>query len=217
MVIFAEVKREKHIAVITSDIVNSSDLNSKHLGEIRHLILGLKHESILLKPEFYRGDSFQLAVKQLNAAEVALKYRTAVIEWNDSVDLRISIGLGSVSSWKENVLLSGGTAFERSGKMLDQMKQKEIRLAIITGDKELNDELETYCFLIDTILNAMTSAQANALFYKLEGYSQLEISEKLQISQPAVSKTLKAANWKAVDKFLQRYRQIIEKNYGGSE
>ena len=41
---------------------------------------------------------------------------------------------------------------------------------------------------------------------------QEQIGEILGISQPAVSKTIKAANWKAIEKFLKRYEQIIEKN-----
>jgi len=71
--------------------------------------------------------------------------------------------------------------------------------------------------MADALIKSFSSVQANVLFYKLDGTPQNKIAEILNISQPSVSKTLKAANWKVIEKFLERYEQIIEKNYGISE
>jgi predicted transcriptional regulator len=84
----------------------------------------------------------------------------------------------------------------------------------VAGNKELDKELETYCFMADALIKGFSSVQANVLFYKLDGIPQDKIAEILNISQPSVSKTLKAANWKVIEKFLERYEQIIEKHYG---
>lgn len=148
---------------------------------------------------------------------LAMKFRMEVRRKNEASDLRISIGIGEVRTWNEDVLLADGTAFERSGKNLDNLKEKDLHIIIVTGNKELDRELETYCYMADVLLKGLSSTQANVLFYKLDRMPQEEIGKLLKISQPSVSKTLKAANWKVLEKFLERYEQIIEKNYGTSE
>lgn len=207
----------KIISVITGDIVNSSNLDDSQKRIVQNSVSKLNHENILLKPKFFRGDSFQLAVKPEIALILALKIRAELRRRNQINDVRVSIGIGEISLWNEDVLLSGGSAFERSGKNLDNLKEIGIRIAITTGNQELDEELETYCFLADVLLKSLSSAQANVLFYKLDNIPQEEIGKLLKISQPSVSKTLKAANWKAIEKFIKRYKQIIEKKYGTFE
>lgn len=211
------VKKNRQIAVITGDIVNSSVLNEAQKKLIQNGIEQFMHEGILLKPRFYRGDSFQLATKPMVALLLALKYRMEVRRKNEDADLRTSIGIGEVSSWNEDVLLADGPAFVLSGKKLDSLKKKDLNIIIVTGNKELDRELETYCYMADVLLKSFSSVQANMLFYKLDRIPQEKIAEILNISQPSVSKTLKAANWRVIEKFLERYEQIIEKNYGNSE
>ncbi|WP_372935645.1 hypothetical protein, partial [Mariniphaga sediminis] len=211
------VKQQKQIAVITGDIVNSSILKEDQRKIIQAKIERFVHEGILLKTRFYRGDSFQLAVEPFAALLLALKFRMAVRRLNEGNDVRISIGIGEVSAWNEDVLLSNGSAFERSGKNLDKLKKKGLRIIIVTGNSELDNELETYCYMADVLIKNLTSVQANVIFHKLDDTPQEQIGEMLNVSQPAVSKTLKAANWKAIEKFLGRYRQIVEKNYGITE
>jgi len=229
---------QKHIAVITGDIVNSSKMSEEEKSNIQNWFDQLTGNAILLKPKFFRGDSFQLAVKPESALTLALKCRAELRSQNERNDARISIGIGEVTTWNEDVLLSNGPAFERSGKNLDELKGKGLRIIIVTGNEELDKELETYCFMADSLIKKMTSVQANVVYYKLEGMfrkqsedvlnitgvtttttslPQEQIGVVLGISQPAVSKALKAANWKAIQKFLERYKQIIEKNYGTSE
>lgn len=235
------MKKNRQIAVITGDIVNSSVLNEAQKKLIQNGIEQFMHEGILLKPRFYRGDSFQLAAKPMVALLLALKYRMEVRRKNEAADLRTSIGIGEVSSWNEDVLLADGPAFVLSGKKLDSLKKKDLNIIIVTGNKELDRELETYCYMADVLLKNLSSVQANVIFYKLEGMlyeynnkifnstdeitptttttlmPQEQIGDVIGISQPAVSKTLKAANWKVIEKFLGRYEQIIEMNYGNSE
>lgn len=207
----------KIISVITGDIVNSSNLDDSQKRIVQDSVSQLNHENILLKPKFFRGDSFQLAVKPEIALIFALKIRADLIRRNKITDVRVSIGIGEISFWNEDVLLSEGPAFERSGKKLDKLKELEVRIAITTGNKELDEELETYCFLVDVLLRSLSTVQANVLFYKLDKIPQEEIGKLLKVSQPSVSKTLKAANWKAIEKFIKRYTQIIEKKYGTFE
>lgn len=219
-----------NIAVITGDIVSSSTLSEEEKSLFREKVKVINAESILLGLEFYRGDSFQLATTQLQLSLlIALKIRTEMKCIKDMNDVRISIGIGKISEWNENILLATGPAFERSGKNLDRLKKRGLNLIIVTGNKELDDELETYCELIDPYLSNLSVNQANIVRLKIEDAikwqlnqgepttTQEDISSQFNITQPAVSKSLKTANWKVIKKFMERYSRIIENNYGNSE
>ncbi len=211
------MKELEQIAVITGDIVNSSILKEEDKKVIQNEIENFSHYGILLSPRFYRGDSFQLAAKPEDALLLVLKFRMGIRRQNEASDLRAAIGIGRVTVRQNDVLLSDGPAFELSGRNFDKLKEKNIRTIIVTGNKELNDELETYCFMADILINALSVAQANIIYHKLDGISQKQIAGILNISQPAVSKALRAANWIAVEKFIERYAQIIKKHYGSFE
>jgi hypothetical protein len=176
-------------------------------------IEGYQDKGILLKPRFYRGDSFQMAVNNEIALLLALKFRAEMKRWKETNDVRVSIGIGEIAHWNDDVLLAGGIAFERSGKNLDKLKELGLNIIIVTGMPELDDELETYCYMTDEFIKNQTGVQANMVFQMLNGVSQIEIAKMLNISQPSVSKSLKAANWKIVERFLKRYERIIQNHY----
>src|SRR3982750_360612 len=86
-------------AVLTGDIVNSTKLTSVNekriLKQLKSILLAGKHE-------FYRGDSFQVYIKDASQAlRIALLCRMAAMaippdENGTRSDVRISIGIGSV-------------------------------------------------------------------------------------------------------------------------
>jgi predicted transcriptional regulator len=67
--------------------------------------------------------------------------------------------------------------------------------------------------MADEFIKNQTAVQANLVFQMLNGVPQVEIARRLGISQPSVSKSLKAANWKLIERFLKRYERIIQNNY----
>lgn len=207
------MKLKKQIAVITADVVGSSLLSEAEIKFFQEKIEGYKDKAIEIKPRFYRGDSFQLAVKPSAALLLALKFRAEIKKWKEKNDVRISIGIGGVTKWNDDVLLAYGSAFERSGKNLDSLKETGLNIIIVTGNAELDDELETYCYMADEFIKNQTAVQANLVFQMLNGVPQIEIARRLGISQPSVSKSLKAANWKLIERFLKRYERIIQNNY----
>jgi hypothetical protein len=210
------VKLKKQIAVITADVVDSSILSEAEKKFFQEKIEGYKEKEIVLKPRFYRGDSFQLAVKPIAALLLALKFRIEIKQWKEKNDVRVSIGIGEISNWNDDVLLAGGSAFELSGKNLDNLKETGLNMIIVTGNAELDDELETYCYMADEFVKNQTAVQASLVFQMLNGVPQIEIAKMLNISQPSVSKSLKAANWKLIERFLKRYERIIQKNYANN-
>lgn len=211
------MESNQEIAVLTCDIIESSLLSADELKEYQQIIESLGNEEILLHPQFYRGDSFQLATKPADALEIAVKIRIEMKRLHEQNDVRVSVGIGKVSTLNENVLFSTGSAFEISGKNLDQLKNRKLNFLIQTENTLLNDELETYCFFADVIINGFTKIQSNVIFYKLQGLDQAEIAKTLDISQPAVSKSLKTAIWQTIERFMKRYKTLINQNYGSND
>lgn len=207
------MKNNEEIAVLTCDIIESSLLSAEELTAFQQKIESLGDERILILSQFYRGDSFQLATKPADALEIAVRIRIEMKRIHEKNDVRISVGIGKVSTLNENVLLSTGSAFEISGKNLDQLKNRKLNLLIQTEDLLLNDELETYCYFADVIMNGFTKIQSNIIFYKLQGLDQAGIANISEISQPAVSKSLKTANWQTIERFMKRYKTLINQNY----
>jgi hypothetical protein len=211
------MKQETTIAVLTCDIVDSSLLQESELKEYQQRIKSVGESSVLLIPQFYRGDSFQLATKTTDALDIAIQIRIELKRFYELNDVRISIGVGEVKTLNENVLLSTGTAFEISGKNLDQLKGWKLNLYIQTDNSLLNDELETYCYFADAVISGFTKIQSNIIYLKMQGLAQSEIANKLGISQPSVSKSLKSANWQTIERFLKRYKTLVNQNYGSNE
>lgn len=205
------------MAVITCDIVESALLSAVELKEYQQIVESLGDGQVLIHPRFYRGDSFQLATKPIDALEIAIRIRIEMKRLHEQNDVRVSVGIGKISTLNENVLFSTGPAFEISGKNLDQLKNRKLNLLIQTEDSLLNDELETYCYFADVIFNGFTKIQSNVIFYKLQGLDQTEIARILDISQPAVSKSLKTANWQTIERFMKRYTTLINQNYGSND
>ena len=140
--------------VITGDIIESTKLSD---DENNTLIQGLKYiideleQNKTIRGEIFRGDSLQCLVhKPSQTLKIALLIKTYV-KGIDSInkkqkneldklinkpifDIRLAIGIGEINSEKEKLSISQGEAFNLSGRLLDDMKNKQT-IAIKTNDR----------------------------------------------------------------------------------
>lgn len=211
-------RKNKFIAVITGDIIGYSKFGAagrQRLQErLKHLFKtssGLSSRPVRF--EIFRGDSFQGVIQDASAAlEVALWLRASLLEADPDTtryDCRIAIGVGQADLVSESVLESDGEAFRNSGPLLDSMENEQL-IAIRTPHPAANEELKVVCILADVILKRWTQVQARAIRHTLQGESQQQTAGALQVSQPAVSKSLKTAGWNAIETFIYRYKQLIQ-------
>ena len=111
-------------AVITADIVNSTQLGKP---DERKLLKTLEEIFQHNKLEFYRGDSFQVYLKDatealgliLHARAAALKLVPAISE--PIFDVRASIGIGAVHLPVRSLSTASGEAFLLSGRAFDNI------------------------------------------------------------------------------------------------
>lgn len=223
-------------AIINGDIIKSSKMSiNDKVDFMRHLQRGFefmrknKSLGIVRNFEIYRGDSFQGALSKPEMALRAVLLLRSLSRMNqptmvkvntarkkvldtpfDVIDLRIAVGIGEISVLAPKLMESDGEAFRISGQLFDSMKGPGANLAIETPSMEINRELEASWALVDAIVNKWTRLQAEAIYYCLQDYSQVEIANRLlNVSPPALSQRLKAAGWSAIEKMIAYFESNI--------
>ncbi len=200
-------------AVITGDIINSTAIEiAERERLLKKLVEFLKDidNTYDVISETFRGDSFQCFVHNPSTSlKIALLQKTFLLSLDKSknYDARIAIGIGKVDSLSEKLTISNGEAFELSGQLLDSMKKGKQSLAINSNDN-YNDELKTEGILLDAIISKATALQCEVIYQKLLGNSEIQIAEKLKISQSAVNQHSNSGNWNAIDAMLKRFEKI---------
>jgi SatD family (SatD) len=198
------------ISIITGDIVNSRKLPSKVWIKGLKLIFSdlCKNSSDW---EIYRGDEFQLEIKNpeealLTALHIKAYFKTL------KLDVRMSIGFGDKSFKTKKISESNGTAFLRSGEVFETLKSQKINLAINTGNTEIDSNLNLILRLLLTFSDnwLVQSAQFVQVVIKNPTLSQEEIGLKLGINQAAVSRRRKRAQYDLILETDKYFRQKIK-------
>ncbi|MDO3624700.1 SatD family protein [Mucilaginibacter sp. BT774] len=204
-------------SVVTGDIANSTSIAADKRAELIDRTSALI-KSWVLKPEdaeIFRGDSFQLLFDDV--AE-ALKRSIQIRCWlksyhdgteKDSLDARLSIGVGDVAYFGKSVLDSDGEAFHLSGRAFDEMKATQNYFQVSTNDPELNEQLNIILNLANIIITQWTKNQAEVIFLLLEGKTQQEMADELKIAQSAVNNRIKLSRWKEIDKTMRYIASLM--------
>jgi hypothetical protein len=183
------------IGVITGDIINSTKYRDPNIWLIPLKEALGKLESKFNRWEIYRGDSFQIEIKDyFNAFEYAL-YLKACIKSIKKLDVRIAIGVGEKSFEGDNVTEANGEAFQFSGETLEALKKEKHNLKIKTTNFELDQELNLYFKLVSIVMDNWTanSAEVVKLYLENKNKTQRELAEMIGINQDAVSKRISRA------------------------
>jgi len=215
--------KKAHFAVAMGELAPGSRVSDEKFSKIPDLIRAsfqavnrLVPEQGKLKYEIIRMDEFlafsespvysMRSVIMLFSAFRFLSYK----ELSERLDLKVCEGIGPVEFAQAHLRESDGTAFRSAGSGKEKMKRNQ-RLAIVTPDKALNAEFALSCSFMDILIHDWSDEQAEAMFLNLTGKNQMEISQLLGISQPAVNRRLKAAHCDTIHKFINRYEFLLKK------
>ena len=208
-----------HLGVITGDIIDSSKILE---GGYRDKLLSTMHLAIQeieekkswgkVKIEVFRGDSFQIAVDEPTfITDIAIAFRSKLIANSGSDtrwDARLGLGIGEEGYLAGKISESDGEAFHLSGQAFDSL-QKNDRLAILTPQTNINEELWVSTSFVDEIISNWTLLQAATFYtYITENLSQKEIAQKEKKSPQAISKIFLAGKFNLIDNYLTRFHQI---------
>lgn len=200
-------------AVLTGDIVNSTKLS---LPVEQKLMKGLNFFLSSHLSEFYRGDSFQVYVKEpTDSLKLALLCRTAAISLtsdNDEAflaDVRISIGIGPVQLPIKTPGTAKGEAFLISGRRFDDLQRTGGRLSMKCNRPIADIALEVMSDFIDAIYSKMTAKQAAVIMRLLQGESQQQAALSLNRSKGTISELVNAGRWPEIERLLQQFELLI--------
>jgi hypothetical protein len=208
-------------AVIAGEIADSRKIVQDHLGKIPDIIRASFREvnqkvdaAHRLVYEIIRMDEFLCLTSVPHSALhsmmlLASDFRSrSYRELEIRTDLRLSLGIGPAELFQNELRESDGTAFRYADNGLRSMKRNQ-RLVITTDNNAMNDEFQVACGFMDILIHDWSDEQAEAVFHRLTGKNQMEISEELDISQPAVNRRLKAAHIEAAELFIKRYAALL--------
>ena len=203
-------------AVLTGDLVHSTQYHPKQLAEVLDVLdkefNTLEHASFRL----YRGDSFQGVIDRIDLALLyALRIRTAIARLDFEgasirTDARIAIGLGTIDFTRASILESNGSAFQHSGKALDEIKNSTRRLSLRADDIAITQEFEVSLALLDGMMSKWGVASHEVVYFLTQDYKEQQIAEILGISQAAVNARKKVVQWDAIKLLLQRYTTLTQ-------
>ncbi len=200
------------ISVITGDIIHSQRFSESNIW-IDILKKSFSKLNISEgKWNIYRGDSFQIEIKDVSRALEASIYIKACVMTVKDLNVRMAIGIGEKTFDGENVTESNGTAFVFSGETLENLKAEKLNLKIKSRNKEFDDELNLYFRLSLIAMDNWTtnSAEIVKLYFEHPEKLQKEVAVKLGISQNAVSKRQSRSYLDEILQLNEMYKQKVK-------
>jgi hypothetical protein len=211
-----------HYAVAAGELAPGSRVSDEKFSKIPDLIRAsfqavnrmvpeegkLRYEIIRMDEFLALSDSPVHSMRSLIMLFSAFRFLSHK-ELSERLDLRICQGIGPVEYAQDHLRESDGTAFRKATAGLGKMKRTQ-RISVSAPLKALNDELALSCSFMDILIHDWSDEQAEAMFLNLTGKNQVEISQLLGISQPAVNRRLKAAHSDTIRKFIHRFEHLIK-------
>ncbi|MEO6346740.1 MAG: SatD family protein [Aquaticitalea sp.] len=198
-------------SVITGDIMKSRNKDTKiWTDQLKKCFTFLVDDPKYW--EIYRGDSFQIELKDIQQSYWAAIYIKACIKSIKGLDVRLALGIGNKTYNGKKVTESNGEAFQFSGETLETLKKLNQNLRIKTKDAELDQELNLYFKLALISMNNWTVNSAEMIKLTLEYPKALQqdLAEKIGINQNAVSKRQKRASLDEILELDLMYRKKIK-------
>jgi hypothetical protein len=198
------------IAVITGDIVNSEQYPSSIWMPILKKVLN----KYGVQPEIwdiYRGDEFQLKTSPLIALAAAIQIK-AVIKSVKNLDVRIAIGIGDETYSGGRITEANGSAYKRSGRMFETLKEEKRTLALASGNDTQDHILNLMIKLALDFMDDWSTVSANTVAYTLEHpeSSQEAMARHFKIKQSAVSQRQKRSRIQLLQELLEYYQLTIK-------
>ncbi|MFO7824141.1 MAG: transcriptional regulator [Cyclobacterium sp.] len=200
------------IAIITGDIKDSRLVPVDKWMTLLKAELGLWGKAAE-DWDIYRGDSFQLKLKNpVGVLEVAVRIK-ATIKSIPPLDIRMGIGLGEENFKSKRLLENNGTAYIHSGEAFEDLSKMNQNLLIKSSIDEFNEEMNLMLKLALTVMDEWTPSSARTVYLAMKHpeKTQMELGKLEGVSQHAISARLSRARYEAIRSFLDYFPGRLEK------
>ncbi len=198
-------------SIITGDIIGSRKLTDQGLWMDSLKVL-FKEEGASPKAwDIHRGDNFQLEVTQPERALCVALQIKSLVKSKAGIDARMAIGIGKKDFSAPRIAESNGEAFVLSGGKYDALKKEKTSLAIATPWTDINRQLGLIIRLGLIAIDSWSRMSAEYVSLRLAHpeFNQLQVAEKLGISQSSASARHKRSFYDEIRKMELYYRELI--------
>ena len=198
------------IVILTADIINSRKLSSKKwMNDFKQLL-----NSFGKSPndwEIYRGDEFQLEIKNPEDAFL-IAFQIKAFFKSINLDVRMSLGFGDKTYKTKKITESNGSAFIRSGELFETLKKQKINLAVNSGNPDFDEEFNLMLQLSMSFMDGWLQQSAEFVLVAIQNptLSQEEIGLKLGINQAAVSRRQKRSQFELMLQVERYFRKKVK-------
>lgn len=198
-------------SVITGDIINSRKQKEPQvwINTLKNALSNLSSDTKYW--EIYRGDSFQIEIRDYHSCFTAAIYIKACIQMIKGLDVRLAIGIGNKTYDGNDVTESNGEAFVFSGEIMETLKKEKQNLRIKTKNPDIDKELNLYFKLaLITMDNwSVNSAEIVKLSIENPDALQSELGKLIGINQNSISNRQKRAHLEEILELDRMYRHKI--------
>lgn len=198
------------IAIVTADIINSRKLSSKKwMNDFKQLLNGFGKSPN--DWEIYRGDEFQLEIKNPEDAFL-IAFQLKAFFKSINLDVRMSLGFGDKTYKTKKITESNGSAFVRSGELFETLKKQKINLAVNSGNADFDEEFNLLLQLSMSFMDSWLQQSAEFVLIAIQNptLSQEEIGLKLGINQAAVSRRQKRSQYELMLQVERYFRKKVK-------
>jgi len=197
-------------SIITGDIIKSRKLKTSEWMEGFKTFLSQFGKNPT-DWEIYRGDEFQLEVKNPEEAFITAILIKTYLK-SVKLDARMSIGIGEKNYDATKISESNGSAFVYSGETFENLKKQKNTLAIQTNNSEFNTQMNLLFKLGLTFIDGWLSQSLEFVISTLQNpdLSQEELGQKLNINQAAVSRRRKRAQFELLLELNEYYKSQVK-------
>ena len=213
------------LATISADIVRSTSLKTKDLMALRDHLRGLLDRFEDEYPGFWarivRGDSVECVVPEYRQAlriailiKLFVKVQVSGFDCHEHLQrhgIRFSIGIGKLDYADKKEDIINGEAIYISGRNLDEISRKNSIFTVFEmarAPRPVNGMLDSYVALLNNLVDSCSAKQAEVVFYKLLGYKETEISERLGICQSSVNMRSGQAQWALLRTAIRDFEEM---------
>jgi hypothetical protein len=203
-------KKKIVTSIITGDIINSRKNNTKLWLPVLKKTLARTGQSPQ-NWEIFRGDSFQVEVKNPADALLTAILIKAHIKAIKNLDVRMAIGIGEKDFTASSITESNGEVFIHSGERLESLKQEKQNLAVKSRWPDFDRDMNLYLRLALIAMDNWSTSAADLIKILLDNpdVTQTKLASKLKITQSAVSGRQKRAYYNEVKELEVLYREKI--------
>ncbi|MAN59912.1 MAG: fumarate hydratase [Flavobacteriaceae bacterium] len=225
-------------SVISGDIIASTELTVADKNELSTLLLRLIEElqgrfncfGRLIKGDYiecvprnpHDGLRVALAIKSF-VKSISFPDENYVDQKNKlrlfkTYGIRLAIGYGPLRQFDPEAGVVDGEAIYLSGRAISGMNTHDKERVVIkntlffeSATPSDNRLLDALMALLDVLFVKATARQSEVVYYKLMGFSEEEISEKLGINQSVVNQHSTSVGWNAIENAVELYSELFAK------